>query len=228
MITKIIGGLSTVIILAILIFWWSDRKDFKGTIKDQKSEIAELTAWKKASIEAYEVTVKTTDTIPDKFVPIPEVRHIPRAIDSFLVYQQYDKTHFKAAGEEIMDSDTPCPEIYERLYSDTLTTSDFKIPFRIKTIGKLKWIDFDKYTLFDVTKETKKVVTVETEVVKPVYKNQVIMYVMFGNTGQSWTDWKSFDVGFDWQLKGGMVLGVDYQRFYQDNIYKFKIGHRIF
>lgn len=228
MITKIISGLSAVVILAVLLFWWMDRSALHKQIDKQQTEISTLQTWQDSIRTAYEVTVITVDTIPGIFIPEPEIRHIPMPIDSFLVHREYSQAHFKTPDGEIITLDTPCPEIYERLYVDTLTTTDFKLPFRIQTIGKLKWIDFDKYTLFDITMETRKIVTVEKIVIKPVYKNQLMMYMMFGNQGHSWTEWKSIDVGIDWQHKRGLVLGVDYQRFYDDNFYKFKIGYRLF
>jgi len=136
------------------------------------------------------------------------------AVDSVLVYKIFDQRVSDFTGQFVFDT----VEVYSRTYEDTLTTPDFKLPYKLTVEGYLKSIQFANYELYTKSETIQHIV--EVEKIKEIKKNHLYGYLMAGNDLQKWTSWTAIDVGLMFQSRRGWGLSLGYMRYEDVNFAK--------
>jgi len=136
------------------------------------------------------------------------------AVDSVKVYSIYAKRVDDFMGD--FDFDTI--PIYTRTYEDTLTTPDFKLPYKLTVEGYLKSIQFANYELYTKSETIQHIV--EVEKIKEIRRNHLYGYLMAGNDLQKWTSWTAIDVGLMFQSRRGWGLSLGYMRYADEDFAK--------
>jgi hypothetical protein len=201
------------IIIAILViaFGWNAYE----TLRYEKRERAlekEL-----ATNKTYTDSLLAAKTKVDTFLKVVHVAGkpvylTPEPVDSIAIYEAMKEG---------------CPEVYDRIYMDTITNKDFTLPYRLSVRGKLNHVRIGDYTINKETVHTSTVVNVPVEVIKEVRKPYLWAYLLAGNNFTGWTSWVSVDVGFGVTTRRGWGVMAGYQRVDGKNYGKFGFQLRL-
>lgn len=190
-----------VVVLALIAFYTWDEVGDRKQVRVRDSQIASLETY----IDSLEAA-KTKVTV--------RYDTVTKYVTQFVTKLKVDSI--------IVRRDT-CLDLYERVYSDTLKTEDFSLPYRIGMFGELKFIGFDKYDLF--TKEVVREHIVKVPVTKEVERGHLNMYMMFGT--YDFSGMNGVDLGFSYTHRKGWGMNAGWQLIEKKGVYKVGVNVRL-
>lgn len=219
-----IFGIIVLILLSVLI--WREI-DSSKKINRAIGERDTLAAWQ----DSVTTAETSRDTIHDtiELGPAPGSVSVGlKASDSIEIYRKLKKRFSGDVTNDTSSQGYVYVSDYERTYSKTITTPEFKLPVYLTVQGKLKDMSIGKYEVYRREIHTKKIVN------NPIYKyreeKKIHMYLSLamGNPGQHLHEWNSIDLGVDIMWYTNWALGVGYQRWDGKNLYKIRGMFKIF